>query len=282
MELDYIELFKMYLYEQERSQNTIDCYSRDIRQLRGYTSNYGDVGLQDLAQINLTHFSKVLKSSGQSYKTINRKITSINSFYKFMYDKGYVEHLLSVKPLKIRIGNEFKGLSNQELWKIRTVIHKSNNKMHICLFELLYNTGIRISELVNLNLDSIAISARKGNIIVLGKGEVVREIPLNKEARKAVADYLEIRHKVEGNLLIGQRGNLKQSGVNRILKKYGNQMGIEISAHKLRHTFGFQLAQKNTSPYVIQNLLGHANVSTSSIYCQSTSSEKIKAIELID
>lgn len=279
MEQDYIELFKTYLYEQQRSQNTIDCYSRDVRQLRGAASNYGDVGLQDMAQINLTHFSKILKASGQSYLTINRKIASINTFYKFMFEKDYVSEQLFIRPLKIRVQNQFKGLDDKEFWKIRTAIHKSGNMMHICIFELLYNTGVRVSELVCIKLEDIEMSQRKGKLTVIGKGEVIREIPLNKEARNAICNYLCVRRSIGNYLLIGQRGELKRGAIDSILKKYGNKENIAISAHKLRHTLGHKLTKKNISPYIIKNILGHANIITVDVYSMNTEGEMEQIFE---
>lgn len=281
MEQDYIELFKMYLYEQQRSQNTIDCYSRDFRQLRGAASNYGDVGLQDLAQINLTHFSKVLKASGQSYLTINRKIASINTFCQFMFEKGHISEQLFIRPLKIRVQNQFKDLDDKEFWKIRIAIHKSGNKMHICIFELLYNTGVRVSELANIKVDDIEMSQRKGKLTVIGKGEVVREIPLNKEARKAISDYLCVRRNTSEFLLVGQRGELKRGAIDKILKKYGYTLKIEISAHLMRHTMGYQLAKINVPPYLAQKILGHANLATTGVYCNIYEAEIIKALDKI-
>lgn len=278
MEQDYIELFKTYLYEQQRSQNTIDCYSRDVRQLRGATSIYGDVGLQDLAQINLTHFSKILKASGQSYLTINRKIASINTFYKFMFEKGHISEQLFIRPLKIRVQNQFKGLDDKEFWKIRTAIHKSGNKMHICIFEILYNTGVRVSELVNIKLEDIEMSQRKGKLTVIGKGEVVREIPLNKDARKAICDYLGVRRCSEDYLLIGQRGELKRGAIDKILNKYGKYVGVEVSAHKLRHTFSCVFISRGGSIVDLQMLLGHSNIQMVKVYALKDESKIINII----
>ena len=142
--------FKEYLASQDKSQHTIDCYVRDVEQLGGWSSICLGLGVGELAQINLTHFKKKLKEDGLSLITINRKIAAINAFYSFLALSGQIDQQLFIKPYRIQNPQSFKGLEPNMLWKLRTEIHRSGNKMHICMFELLLNTGIRVSELVSI------------------------------------------------------------------------------------------------------------------------------------
>lgn len=278
--LDYIKGFEDWLKEKDKSNNTISCYLRDTKEFEGWLSIYSSEGLREVPQIFLIHFKKFEKGTEASITTINRKLASVNSFYKYMYQKGFVNEELKAEPYKDKDIKQYKGLDGRELWKIRAEIHKSKNLFHICIFEILINTGIRVSELVNIKLADIQISDRKGSLTVIGKGEVKRTVPLNKNARKAIKDYLKVRrNKESGYLLIGQRGALERNAVNLILEKYGNRIGIKVTPHMARHTIGYNLIKQGNPITTIQQILGHENIQTTNRYTLTTERDMRKALE---
>jgi integrase/recombinase XerD len=278
--MDYIKAFEEWLIEKDRSNNTVSCYIRDVKAYGGWLSNFTSDGVQGAAQINLTHFKKFLKGSGDSIITINRKLASINSFYKFLYEKGFTSDLHKVEPFRNKDVREFRGLEDRELWKLRSVIHKSKNQLHICIIELLLQTGVRVSELVNIKLSDIVMTDRKGSLHVIGKGEAKRTIPLNKDARRAIENYLVARGNENSEyLLIGQRGAFNRNAINLILKKYGEKVQVEITPHMCRHTLGYNLIKKNVPITTIQQILAHESLVTTNLYTISPEQDMVNALE---
>jgi|LSQX01.2.fsa_nt_gb integrase/recombinase XerC len=280
--MSLIKEFEQYLLEKDLSQNTISCYLRDVEQLEGWSSNSQGLGVGELAQINLTHFRQFLKLQYSNFTTINRKIASINSFYTWFYSTHRADSLLQIKPFKDKDIKEFKGLEQQQLWKLRTEIHRVGNLMHICIFELLLGTGIRVSELVNIKLSDIQISQRKGAVTVIGKGEAKRTVPLKKDIRQAIQNYMKNRRNEGEFLLVGQRGKLNRNAVNLILQKYADRLGIKITPHMLRHTLGHGLVKRNIPITTIQQILGHENIQTTQIYTMTCNRDMEEALEGVE
>ncbi|UZW12579.1 tyrosine-type recombinase/integrase [Clostridium pasteurianum] len=281
--LDYINGFEEWLKEKDKSKNTISCYLRDVKEFEGWLSILDFSGLREVPQIFLIHFKKFQKGTGASITTINRKLASVNSFYKYMYQKGFINEELKVEPYKDKDVKQYKGLEESELWKLRTEIHKSKNLFHICIFEILINTGIRVSELVNIKLSDIQISERKGSLTVIGKGEAKRTVPLNKNVRKAIKKYLQVRKNDDNEyLLIGQRGKLERNAVNLILEKYGSRVGIKVTPHMARHTLGYNLIKQGVPITTIQQVLGHENIQTTNTYTLTIERDIVDALEEIE
>ncbi|WP_237763048.1 tyrosine-type recombinase/integrase [Paenibacillus sp. A3] len=150
------------------------------------------------------------------------------------------------------------------------------------MIELLIGTGIRVSELVGIRLKDIELSDRKGTLKVFGKGNSFRTIPINKDVRKALARYIEVRPDNESEyLFIGQRGALERNAINLILKKYGDRIQVKVTPHMLRHTLGYRLV-KTIPLTTIQQILGHDNVSTTNIYTLTTQQDMETALMNIE
>lgn len=276
----YIKTFKQYLLGQDKSDNTISCYIRDTKAFIDWYSSRTDYGLDKLIELDAVEYKKHLQNGSDSIITINRKIASINSFLAWLYREEKIERELSIKPIKNKDTKQYKGLEDKELRKLRTEIHRLGKTMHIAIIEILLGTGIRVSELVDLKISDIEISDRKGKIVVLGKGNAIRTVPLNKDTRKAINEYLKVRKQsADDHLFIGQRGAMKRNAINLILKKYGERLGIDITPHKLRHTLGYKLVREGKPITTIQQILGHDNIQTTNIYTLTTERDKIEALE---
>ncbi|MFW6016116.1 MAG: tyrosine-type recombinase/integrase [bacterium] len=161
-------------------------------------------------------------------------------------------------------------------------VYKNKHTRNIAIIEVLVNTGIRVGELVSLTLEDVSISPRKGHLTVReGKGESFREVPLNKDVRKAISAYLKERSVSKSNkIFLGQRGPLKETAIWRIVKKYAERAGVNASPHKLRHTFATRLLRDHDTDIVtVSKLLGHANVNSTAIYTQLSQKDMERAVD---
>ncbi len=278
--MSYINGFEDYLEAKDKSINTISCYIRDTKAFIKWYEGRTDAGIEKVIELDLVEYKKHLQGSGDEVITINRKLASINSFLKYMHQEGIINETISVAVIKDKDKRQFKGFEDKELWKLRNEIHRSGNQMHICIIEVLLQTGIRVSELVNIKLKDMKISERKGSLQVIGKGNAKRTIPLNKDARKAIEKYLEVRQDDDSEyLFIGQRGSIKRNAVNLILNKYGERVQIKITPHMARHTLGYHLVKKQVEITTIQQILGHESIVTTNLYTRTPEKDMVDALE---
>jgi integrase/recombinase XerC len=276
----YINGFKGYLQAKDKSINTVSCYVRDTKAFISWYESRTDAGIEKVIELDLVEYKKHLQGSGEAVITINRKLASINSFLKYLKQEGIINESIAVSVIKDKDKRQFKGLTDKELWKLRNEIHRSGNLMHICIIEILLQTGIRVSELVNIKISDITITERKGSLQVIGKGNAKRTVPLNKDARKAIEKHLEARQN-DGSeyLFIGQRGAIKRNAVNLILESYGERLQIKVTPHMCRHTLGYNLVKKNIPITTIQQILGHESITTTNLYTQTPEDDMVKALE---
>ncbi len=278
--MSYINGFEDYLKAKDKSINTISCYIRDTKAFIKWYEGRTDAGIERVIELDLVEYKKHLQSSSEAVITINRKLASINSFIKYMHQEGIINEAITVGIIKDKDKKQFKGIEDRELWKLRNEIHRSGNQMHICIIEILLQTGIRVSELVNIKLNDMKISERKGSLQVIGKGNAKRTLPLNKDARRSIEKYLEVRQD-DGSefLLIGQRGAIKRNAVNLILNKYGERVQIKVTPHMARHTLGYHLVKNQVEITTIQQILGHESIVTTNLYTRTPEKDMVDALE---
>jgi len=199
---------------------------------------------------------------------------------------GYLKDNPAVKVKKIKVQKiaQFMSLTNSDLYKFKRMVYLDGNKRNIAIFELMINTGLREEEVCNLKLSDVIISDRKGTVIVTGKGDKYREVPLNKTARKAIQEYLEVRPNRGEYLFVSNKSNrLSESQLYRIIRKYADMAGIKAHPHMLRHTFAYKLARENKVDLeILRNLLGHANINTTAIYLATNMQDLEKAVEILE
>jgi len=275
--------FEAYLKGKELSGNTISCYIRDSKAFLDWYSSRTDSGLDKLIQLDAIEYKKHLFSINKSMVTANRKVASVNALCKWLFESGSTSDEINIKAVKNRDARQYKGLEEKDLRKLRAEMHRNRNPLHICIIELLLGTGLRVSELCNIKLGDIEISERKGTIKVIGKGNIYRTLPLNKDVRKAIQDYLEVRPASESEfLLIGQRGAFKRNAINLILEKYGQRVAVEVTPHQLRHSLGYRLVNEGRAITTIQQILGHDNIQTTNLYTVTTEQDKVEALEALE
>lgn len=270
-----LQNFETYLMKEERSDNTISCYKRDIKNFLLWL----DKDITAINEFDLIRYKKYLNAKEKTVITANRKLASVNAFCRYLYDARLIAESYNVKLTKNRDKREYKGLTPEELNKLHDHILKTGNLLHTCIIELLMGTGIRVSELTGITLNDISLDENNSYIRVLGKGNVNRTLPLNREARQAVANYIDYRgEKQIQSLLVGQRGALGRGAVEIILGKYGEKLGIAITPHKLRHSLAYKLIKAGTPMTTIQQILGHESILTTNLYTQTTEQDKVDAL----
>lgn len=277
--MNYIILYLDYLkYERKLSDNTVNSYRDNLKQFFCYFEN------KNILTLTENDIKAFINNLNKSAKTKAHYITVLNSFYNFLIDedKISINPCESIKQPKIpkKLPNYLTVEEVDRLLNLRlnTPLQYRNKAM----LELLYSTGIRITELTELKLNNIDFNDEL--IRVIGKGSKERIIPLGEEAIKHLKLYVNqyrnliLKTKTSNYLFINNFGNkMTRQGFFKILKKECKAQGIDknISPHTLRHSFATHMLNNGADLRIIQELLGHSDISTTQIYTH-ISKEKIK------
>jgi integrase/recombinase XerD len=271
-------IFIQYLsVEKGLAQNTLESYERDLTQYLEFVEKSGMNQLQDTKKITIQNYLLQLKKLGRASSSITRSMVSIRSFYQFLVRERMLDLDPSLNMESPRLVKRLpKVLSVQEVDTLLEAPETSTpyGMRDKAMLELLYATGIRVSELVNLNAGHVNLGM--GFVRCIGKGSKERIIPLGRIAAKWINDYLQVmRHqllresKADDALFINHLGTrLTRQGFWKIIKKYGREAHIlkEITPHTLRHSFATHLLDNGADLRAVQEMLGHADISTTQIY----------------
>jgi integrase/recombinase XerD len=279
-----IELFlDMIAAERGASANTLDAYRRDLADFSGDLDNTGEsIALADSDA--LRSYLGRLDKRGLAAASVARRLSAIRQLYRFLYSEGHrgddpaaviegpkrgrsLPKVLTVKQVDDLLARARDGL------QVEAKPERLRAARLNCLLEVLYATGLRVSELVALP----AAAARRDQrmLVIRGKGGRERLVPLNDPARRSMADYLALR--IEAKLdaskwlfpSFGESGHLSRQHFARELKTLAVAAGLkasQVSPHVLRHAFASHLLQNGADLRVVQTLLGHADISTTQIY----------------
>lgn len=287
MEEDIVSFLEFLEYEKKYSDNTIKSYEKDLSDFLEYTK----IAKKDYRKFDykeVTDYLIVLNDKGLKSTSINRHLSSIRSFYEFLLVKGKVQG----SPFKLVSGpKKEKKLPNylkydEFLDLVNTCDETDLGVRNRMILELLFATGIRVSEAVSIKIADIDFKARE--IRVTGKGNKMRIVIFNKVCQEVMSKYvLEARQNLlKGKkcdyLLVNHLGNpLTRRGVADILEKIIKKSAIrhKISPHTLRHTFATLLLNEGMDIREVQELLGHARLSTTSIYTH-VSNEELRRVYL--
>lgn len=270
------------IIEKGLSENTIDAYERDIRSYLDYLEKIGIKNIDDpnVSIHILRHLKKLKEQKTLSGKSRARHLISIRQFYKFLNRNGIINKnpIISMQtPKTWKTLPHILSYSQIETLLIQPNIATPIGTRDRAMLELLYATGLRVSELINLKLTDLRL--QPGYLICMGKGEKERAIPIGKSALDQLQHYIKIgRPKLikskNINFIFTNRYGFKLSrqGVWKILKGYCVKAGIgeNISPHMLRHTFATHLLENGANLRIVQTLLGHADISTTEIYTHLT------------
>ncbi|MFZ5943719.1 MAG: tyrosine recombinase XerC [Bacillota bacterium] len=275
-DLQLIDSFLEYMSAQKGySQHTLTAYSNDILQFLQFIDE--TKSLLEIDYLNIRNYLVFLQQKGLTKTTMARKVTSIRSFYKFLkksrhLDQNPAQNISTPKKIK-KIPTV---LSQQELERLLDNEFVERNFLTIrdkAIFEMLYSTGLRVSELVSLKLTDVDLEYQYAK--VLGKGQKERIVPIGAKGISALKGYLEhsrsqLLKPESGNFIFlnNQGKGLSARGIRYIVDKYitNAAIRIKVSPHVFRHSFATHLLDNGADLRVVQELLGHANLSTTQIY----------------
>ena len=277
--LDYLKI------EKNRSENTLRSYQTDLELLLEFLTNKGVSDWNESTSDLIKEWIIDLKRKQISNTTIARRISSVKVFFGFLIKRNLIETNLTLKLISPKLNKVLPNVLGQKqaeqlLTQAANVeIEEEAVEVRIrdyAILEVLYSTGIRVSELVGLNLEDINFSNL--TLKVLGKGRKERVVPFGIPARDAIDKYLdESRNKFNSKninaLFLGQRGNrLNVRQVRRILNKAMAQIenGKEISPHDLRHSAATHMLEAGADLRIVQELLGHSSLATTQKYTHVT------------
>ena len=272
---DYLALYRSYLTtEKHMSANTVSSYMRDLGQYQEWLVQKKS-DLKKAKNTVLQEYVKRLEQLGKSPATTSRFLASTKSFYAYMFAKGYIKTnpAAAVKARKVpKSYPEILTNKEVELFLEQPKCVDEKGFRDHAMLELLYATGIRVSELINLDVDDLNLPA--GLVVCRSKGKE-RSIPLYPGAVKALQDYvLHIRDRIitsdeERALFVNMNGErMTRQGFWKIIKYYQEKAEIkkDITPHTLRHSFAAHLLENGADLHSIQEMLGHADISSTQIY----------------
>lgn len=284
-----IKRFAEYLrVERNYSLYTVDNYVNDVLEFERFLKREEYGNLIDARPNYARYYITYLMEKNYSPRSVARKLSSLRSFYKFLFREGIVKNNVFSEATSPKLNKTLpKFLYFEELDELFDSIDTASaiGKRDYALLELLYGTGMRVSELCSINLGDIDYFAK--NIIVMGKGNKERYLPLYDGAISALKDYInfargELLAKAKGiktnALFLNHRGGpLTPRGVRVVLDNICEKASsnLHISPHMLRHSFATHLLDNGADLRSVQELLGHANLSTTQIYTH-VSKEKLK------
>lgn len=273
-----LEIFNKYLTEVKKcSQNTLSSYLRDIRQLSEYMEAHVDDSLDKVTEEELSDYISWLKGNGKSVATVSRAIASVKCFYGLLVTEGYIEENPAAKLVPDKATQKLPQILTSkevELLLEQPSCTDAKGYRDRAMLELLYATGIRVSELISLNINDVNTSA---GVIRCASKDKERFIPLYSTAIKALSEYIEfIRPQMiampnEQALFVNVSGErMSRQGFWKIIKSYQQKAHIEktITPHTLRHSFAAHLLENGADLHSIQEMLGHADISSTQIYSQ--------------
>ena len=286
MFVDLLNNFLIYLsVEKGLSRNTIESYSIDLRKFQEFLSA-GDKGSASFSRVDIVDFIERLRGESYAISSICRFISSIKSLCKYLMIQNLIQEDPSEtlqapkrwerlpKALSISDVRSFLGLISS--------LTKPTLVRDAVMLELLYSSGLRVSELVSLKLEDIHLEA--GFLRVLGKGSKERIVPVNTRAIEKLKSYINqqrpqiLKKRLSTYLFVTGRGKpMTRQRFWQAIKTLGRRSGIQLSPHTLRHSFATHLLEGGADLRSVQKMLGHSDISTTQIYTKVTT-ERIKKV----
>ncbi len=283
---------KEFLYfldvEKGLAKNTLESYGRDLKSFHTFINQNGQKSLLEISRSDITSYLLYLQKKGRATSTISRNLASIRSFYHFLLNeqalvKDPSSNLESPKQEKKL--PEILSVSEVDLLLSQPDTSETTGIRDKSMLELIYATGVRVSEIIDLNMEDINIE--NGYIRCRGKGNKERIVPLGKVAIKNTKVYLETarcklvkNNNSEEAFYVNHHGKrLTRQGFWKIIKKYAKKANLEgkITPHTLRHSFATHLLENGADLRSVQEMLGHADISTTQIYTHVTQ-KKLKGV----
>ena len=259
--------------ERRLARHTVEAYERDLTALGRFLEPRG-IDLPEATARDLSEHLQGMRRQGLAPSTVRRALASVRGFYAWLVEEGRREDDPAVNLVAPKLWKKLpKVLSEEQVERLLAAPDPSSPRglRDKAIIELLYATGLRVSELVELELHQLRLDG--GFLIAYGKGAKERIVPVGEQAERWTERYLrEVRPRLvrgrHDRLIVNARGGaLTRQGLWKILKAYGRQVDLaELSPHVLRHSFATHLLEHGADLRAVQTMLGHADISTTQIY----------------
>lgn len=285
--LDLIRAYENYLTKVKLvSANTTACYMRDVRQFSEWLHATEDADMVDASQVNISDYLSYLKENGRSSATVSRNLASLKNFYGYAVSSGFLEHT-PITDIHIDRGEKkFPQILTGreiELLLAQPACVDAKGFRDKAMLEVMYATGIRVTELIDLDVDDVNLE--NGTIKCAGTKKS-RSIPMYPGALRALRNYLtDVRGSMiadpdERALFVNVGGvRMSRQGFWKILKHYQSTAHIEkdITPHMLRHSFAVHLLENGADLGSLQELMGHSDISSTQMYTHMID-QKLKSV----
>ena len=285
--LDLVRAYENYLTKVKlASVNTTSSYIRDIRQFSTWLNTDCSLDVQDAHQLNIVQYVSYLTEIGKSEATISRSLASLKNFYAYLVSSGFVEKTpvtdIKVERAKKKLPQILSG-REIELLLSQPVCVDAKGFRDKAMLEVMYATGIRVTELIDLNIEDVNLGQ---GIIKCNGSKKSRIIPLYPAALRALSNYVtDVRDSMladpsEPALFVNINGSrMSRQGFWKILKSYQAAAHIEkdITPHTLRHSFAVHLLENGADLSSLQELMGHCDISSTQMYTHMIN-QKLKSV----
>lgn len=259
--LEYLEL------EKGLSQNTLDAYRRD---LENFSDSAGVDDINSVSRLMINSYVRILREKKYAPTSIIRKVASLRGFFKWATSVGVIEKNPASTLEQPKVPQRLPKVVTVK--EIESMLHNNLTPIQHVIMELLYSCGLRVSELVNLKVNDIDLASKY--VRCFGKGSKERIIPIGDVAKQTVKEYLPLRDFIikkynlgTKRLLILDSGRLiTRQDVYTFIHEQGKLINKNISPHTLRHSFATHLLENGADLRIVQELLGHSDVSTTQLY----------------
>ena len=286
--LNWIQAYENNLIKvKQASANTVASYMRDIRQYSEWLQRFGEVDILDVTQDQISDYLTYLQSQGRSGATASRTLASLKNFYNYLVSDGHI----SASPItgQIHVERGEKKLpqiltgKEVELLLAQPACVDAKGYRDKAMLEVMYATGIRVTELIDLNLSDVNLDL---GIIKCSNSKKARAIPLYPAALRALSVYIRdvrtvmVADPSEQALFVNVSGaRMSRQGFWKILKFYQAKAGIEkdITPHTLRHSFAVHLLENGADLGSLQELMGHSDISSTQLYTHMIN-QKLKSV----
>lgn len=283
---DLVREYLSYLHvEKGLAKNSIESYKRDLARLAAM-AEAEDVELKDFNRQHLRAFIADLSREGLSPTSVGRIASAVRGFYKFLLIDGHIEKNPSEDLVTPQKGFYLPRFLNQTEIEELLVVPDTSTELGLrdrAILELMYACGLRVSEAAELQMKDIDIDA--GVLTCKGKGSKTRRVPVGKSAVEWLKSYLVLRRRKENievqNMFVSFLGKpITRQDIHNFIKEYAGKAGLEdVSAHTIRHSFATHLIQNSADIRSVQQMLGHADISTTQIYTHITDKHLRKSYE---
>jgi integrase/recombinase XerD len=277
---DFLEFLSV---EKGASGNTIAAYRNDLSQLEIFVASKNGTGINwpHVSQDAILDYIMFLKTKTYAEATVARKVAAVKSFFAYLQAEGKLGSNPAETLASPKVGRSLpKPLSVQEIDELleqplrRTSPEARRDR---AMLELMYATGLRVTELVSLDVTDVYLEGTNPHVRLVGKGNRERQLPLFEQQAQEVSEYIKfsrprlVGERQENALFVNRRGErLTRQGFWLILKAYARDAGIagRVTPHTLRHSFATHMLRGGMDIHKVQELLGHANISTTQVYTQ--------------